>query len=140
MRRALCWLPAAAWAGTLFWLSSRPAGPGIPIWFLVHDKITHALAFGFLAALAYFALRAGHGLRPLSAAGCAWLLATLYGGVDELHQAFVPSRQTDWYDWLADTIGAALAVAALLLAEQVIRIGGSRRAQSRRWSAIGADG
>jgi VanZ family protein len=137
MRRALSWLPAAIWAGVLFWLSSRPTGPSIPIWFLTYDKATHAMAFGFLAALAYFALRAGHGFLPSLSALCAWLLSSFYGGADELHQAFVPARQPDWHDWLADTIGAALAVAFLLAAERVTRIGVSRRGQRRRSPATG---
>ena len=113
MTRWWRWLPAIAWAGTLFWLSSRPAGPEMSSWFLQHDKITHGLAFGMLAALIYMALRAGHGWRPGSAAWGAWLLATLYGGADELHQLFVPTRLSDWHDWLADAMGAALVAMAL---------------------------
>lgn len=121
MRRVACWLPAALWAGTLFWLSNRPAGPQIPGWFLIHDKITHALAFAFLAALAHFALRVGHGARPTIAALFAWLIATAYGGGDEIHQAFVPTRESDWQDWVADAVGAALAVSTLWLAEHLAR-------------------
>lgn len=109
----LYWIPAAAWAGTLFWMSNRPAGPGIPPWFLSHDKVTHALAFGFLAALCFLALRAGHRLRLPLAALLAWGAATLYGGIDEIHQSFIPTRHPDWYDVLADATGAALAAGAL---------------------------
>lgn len=115
MRRLACWLPAAVWAGTLFWLSSRSAGPQIPGWFLLHDKITHAVAFGLLAALAYFAVRVGHRARRPFAALVSWLVATVYGGADEVHQAFVPNRQPDWYDWLADATGALIAVLSLAL-------------------------
>lgn len=111
--RCWTWLPAGLWAGTLFWMSSRPAGPDIPPWFLHHDKVTHALAFGGLAALVFFALRVGHGFRIGLAALGAWLLATLYGGTDEIHQMFVPTRMPDWYDVLADTVGAALAAGLL---------------------------
>lgn len=121
MRRVACWIPAAAWAGTLFWISSRPAGPQIPGWFLIHDKITHALAFGLLAALAYFAVRVGHRARPPVAALLAWLVATAYGGADEIHQSFVPTRQPDWYDWMADATGAFLAVLSLALIEMLPR-------------------
>jgi VanZ family protein len=120
----LYWLPAAGWAGTLFWMSHRPAGPGIPPWFLAHDKITHALAFGILALLVYLALRRAHRAPIGLAAALAWLAATVYGGTDEIHQMFVPTRQPDWHDWFADTIGAALAVALAAVA--------SRRRASRQ--------
>jgi VanZ family protein len=43
----------------------------------------------------------------------AILLASLYGVSDEVHQAFVPFRESSWLDWLADTVGAALGVTAM---------------------------
>ncbi|MBE0435524.1 MAG: VanZ family protein, partial [Methylomicrobium sp.] len=46
-----------------------------------------------------------------------WLLAvvslifcSLYGISDEWHQSFVDGRSSDVYDWIADTIGAAIAL------------------------------
>lgn len=43
------------------------------------------------------------------------LLASLYGAVDELHQATVPGRSADVADWVADTLGAAFAVTLAVL-------------------------
>ena len=37
--------------------------------------------------------------------------ASLFGASDECHQSFTPGRQADVFDWLADTLGACLAVA-----------------------------
>ncbi len=125
------WFPAGLWAGTLFGMSSRPAGPGIPPWFLAHDKITHALAFGALAALVFFALRTGHRASASIAALGAWLLASLYGGADEIHQMFVPSRTPDGRDLLADSAGAALAAGSLWLWRRASEIR-ARRARSVR--------
>lgn len=107
------WLPAGLWSGALFWMSSRPAGPVISPWFLQHDKVTHALAYGVLAALIYFALRMAHDSRASLAAVGAWALATAYGATDEFHQMFVPTRIPDGWDILADSIGATLAVILL---------------------------
>ncbi|MCO5045267.1 MAG: VanZ family protein [Verrucomicrobia bacterium] len=113
--KLLHWLPAIAWASTLYSLSSRSAVPDIPSWFSAHDKVTHAIAFGLLASLIQFALLRAHRLRFLPAACIAWLLTTAYGGLDELHQRFTPGRVSDIADWIADMTGAALALAILAL-------------------------
>ena len=36
-------------------------------------------------------------------------VASLYGITDEWHQYYVPGRFSDVMDWIADTLGAALA-------------------------------
>ncbi|MEE9199093.1 MAG: VanZ family protein [Dehalococcoidia bacterium] len=41
------------------------------------------------------------------------LLAAGYGAVDELHQAFVPGRDSSIYDVASDTAGALLALAGV---------------------------
>ena len=40
---------------------------------------------------------------------------SVYAASDELHQVFVPGRAGMWQDWLLDTAGALLGVAAVLL-------------------------
>jgi VanZ family protein len=103
-RPLLRWLPAFAWAAAIFSLSSRstlPQTPGLLAW----DKLQHALAYavgGFLLARA-----AGvRGRGPLLAAA----LGVLYGGSDEVHQSFVPGRNSDVHDWYADAAGVLAAV------------------------------
>jgi VanZ family protein len=48
-----------------------------------------------------------------------------FGGLIEILQAFVPGRDSDWHDLLADAVGtaagAALALATLRLARQARR-------------------
>ena len=51
----------------------------------------------------------------------AVLLATLYGAFDEVHQAFTPGRSPDVRDVVADCLGAALGVAAILLLIAIAR-------------------
>ncbi|MBI5381763.1 MAG: VanZ family protein [Opitutae bacterium] len=79
---------------------SQVAGPRIP-----HlDKVTHFAVYGLLATLV---------LRALPAGRRAWLavaLVSLFGISDEWHQSFTPGRSVEFADWLADTLGAALAV------------------------------
>jgi len=40
----------------------------------------------------------------------AIVTASVFGITDEVHQFFVPFRESSWQDWLADTIGATIGV------------------------------
>jgi VanZ family protein len=110
MNRFRLWLPAAIWAGTIFFLSSQP--PVIPaeqkVALMPLDKWAHLAAFGLLAALVIFALRRAHNLTLPRTAALAIILASAYGAVDEWHQALVPNRYCSLGDWIADATGAAL--------------------------------
>ncbi|ACL64954.1 VanZ family protein [Anaeromyxobacter dehalogenans 2CP-1] len=115
--RALAAAGAAAYAGFIYWLSSRPDPlPFVPKGVFSHDKVVHASAYAVLGALLALALagtRLARGRRRLLAT--AVVLASLYGASDEWHQAHVPHRQPDAFDWAADSAGA-LAGAALAAA------------------------
>ncbi|MDQ3397410.1 MAG: VanZ family protein [Deinococcota bacterium] len=103
----LWWCLALALAGLIFWLSHSPDARGVAGWLDLsypRDKIVHAGVFSVLAGLIFMAT------------GRPWLtvlLASFYGLTDELHQSMVPGRHADVWDWLADTVGAALAVGLL---------------------------
>jgi len=43
------------------------------------------------------------------------IVVMLYGGMDEFHQHFVPGRSVDVYDFLADTIGALIAIVFIVM-------------------------
>jgi VanZ family protein len=118
------WLPAIAWAALIFFLSSRhtlPEPPGPLGW----DKLQHTLGYaagGFLLARA--AGVRGRGLV------IAIALGLLYGASDEVHQAFVPGRNSDVHDWLADALG--VVAGAFIQRFIVLRRGrGGRSAASR---------
>jgi hypothetical protein len=72
------------------------------------DKVTHFLMFGLLATLVV-----RNGFTPRHA-WIAVLLVSLFGATDEWHQSFTPGRRVELADWVADTLGAAVAVAAYL--------------------------
>ncbi len=99
---------ALGWMAVLFWLSSQPSIDA-PLLFPGQDKLFHALVYGLLACLLLGTLRAGRRGYSLRQAWLAAGLASLYGITDELHQAFVPGRSADAWDWAADTGGALLA-------------------------------
>lgn len=107
-------MPAALWAAGIFWLSTKAPTGETPHWLLENDKLVHAFLFGVLSAGIVFALRAGHRWQSVAAAIGGFVLATLYGATDELHQMFNPNRMADVMDALANAAGAAVVAIASL--------------------------
>ena len=70
---------------------------------VITDKALHALVFGALAAMLWV-------LAGGRAALGVFLVVLGIGVLDELHQAFIPGREADIRDLLADAAGAALAL------------------------------
>ncbi len=113
--------PALAWSATIWWSSSRtwpearPVLDGLPGWLLAvlavvpPDKVVHTAIYALLGALWRL------GLRGRRASLQAWVFATAFGGLDEIHQSWVPGRSCDAWDLLADATGAAAAVACWTL-------------------------
>ena len=101
--------------GVLWWSSSQVPGdnPQSTAHSLFHNMM-HVVAYACISASIWIAWSR----RPVAAV-CAfrsrgsWLLATLYGVVDELHQANVPGRVCSFADLMSDASGAALAVVVL---------------------------
>jgi VanZ family protein len=106
MRRDLLWPPLIAL--TLFVVSGQTQVATPPGFSFHPDKIGHFAVFGTLAT----SLVRLPEFRTLRARGAllAFLIATLYGGLDEWRQSFTPGRYVEFDDWLADTLGALTAV------------------------------
>lgn len=99
-------------AGTITWCSGQPASvPGVD--FIEIDKVGHFAAYGALATamLRHPAL----GRWPLLGGWWALVLASVYGLGDEFRQSLTHGvRQYDLADWVADTVGAIVAVVCYL--------------------------
>ena len=106
------WVPAVLYAGAIFFLSSQShPEEQLPSFLLenVSDKVLHAVEYGILAVLCFRTFRWAAGPAvALQAVVLAIVTASVYGITDEVHQLFVPFRESSWLDWLADTIGAAI--------------------------------
>jgi hypothetical protein len=93
----------------IFYLGTLDGGPNVQD-LPGKDKLGHALAFGLLALTQLWALRAfGFGARrsqPFLAASAS----TALGAVLELVQLGIPTRTADWFDLLADAVGAGVVV------------------------------
>jgi VanZ family protein len=96
------------YAGAIWYGSTLSLGEESPFRLFGLDKLAHAGEYGILGFLATNALLS---LRRGIEEGDAWqggfLLAGLWGWIDELHQYWVPGRTTDPVDLLADILGAA---------------------------------
>lgn len=102
--------PLLAYAALIFVVSSmsRLAPPDIGISFF--DKIIHCAEYGLFYLLALRAVGgAPVGLSTRTAYAAAFILTVIYGALDEFHQSFVPGRDADVEDLVADTCGAILA-------------------------------
>jgi len=137
-RLALLWGPVVLYCAFLFACSSVSQVPPLPGG--MSDKAGHGLLYSGLGFLVARALAGGAG-RPLSrsAAALAILLAGLYGLTDEIHQWFVPPRQVDMRDLLADVVGAAAGTAGLWLCG-IIRRGTSAFLKTRSAETSGKQG
>ena len=106
------WAPVALYAGTIFFLSAQShPEEQLPSFLLegVSDKVLHAVEYGILSLLCYRAFRWAAGPAVArQAVVLAIVTASVYGLTDEVHQLFVPFRESSWQDWLADTIGAVI--------------------------------
>lgn len=106
--------PAVLYTLAIFVAGSWPHGPeAVPV-FALQDKVLHMLAFGGLEVLIWRAL-----VHLSPAKDRAWLfgvsvlLTSLLGGLLELWQSLLPSRQADVLDWLADIAGALFVALGL---------------------------
>ena len=129
------WLPVLVWMAVIFSASSdrmsfqhssRLIGPLVH-WLLphlsdkaLHDvivgvrKCAHLAEYAVLALLLWRALhkpaQAGRSPWRWSEAGLVLALVALYAASDEIHQAFVPSREASVWDVFLDTIGATIGL------------------------------
>jgi VanZ family protein len=100
------WLPVAAWAATIFVLSSfSTLESGLGTWDVVLRKGAHVVEFFVLGALLVRAL----GQRSVA----AFLAGLAYAASDELHQHFVPGRHGSPLDIAIDAVGVAAGVAVV---------------------------
>lgn len=107
--------PAIAYMLLIWALSSIPIQidfSRVPL----RDKGVHFVEYGTLSVLLTHALRRTYPDRgSVLVWAAAALMTTLWGAIDEIHQAFVPGRFSDSGDLVADACGAAVGAAAYLL-------------------------
>jgi len=126
LRRIAPWAPALSYMIAIWILSSRPytiAWLDLPY----RDKVAHALQYGVLSLLYLHAVLRSFRLTRARSYATAALLTSAWGYLDEIHQAFVPGRHSDVRDWLADTLGALIAIGLAAIVLRVRKPGDARQ-------------
>lgn len=103
-------------AALIFVLSSIP-NLKTPFEFHMADKFLHSSAYLLFSILLFFSFYTSKGaLWQKYAYPLSLIVGIAYGLLDELHQAFVPGRQSDFFDFLADFLGIAMGLLMIWLA------------------------
>ena len=100
------WVPVFIYCLLIYIQSSYPSPETIPnLPYL--DKLLHFAAYAILGVLFFRAFRKQRFKDNIRLAMIlSMLLSTLYGLSDELHQSYVPYRNADLMDALADMLGS----------------------------------
>jgi VanZ family protein len=106
----LVYVPLIFYWILLFTATSLPAAH-VPS-FAVSDKIKHFSAFFGLSILLSLTLLYQEKILLFKKyfLVAALIICSFYGLVDEIHQSFVPGRNSEFLDWVADSLGAATGV------------------------------
>jgi len=93
----------------IFYISSQSFGElQLPeIWGI--DKLIHIVEYGILGILWFRTIGAITGNLQIAAA-IAFVITFIYGISDEVHQYFVPNRNSSIYDAIVDGLGALLGI------------------------------
>lgn len=121
------WVPTVLWMGVIFFMSTLPesATPGRDI---LPDKVCHAGEYFILAFLILFALQRTTRARFSSSFWITLAWVVVYGLSDEIHQLYVPTRQFEVGDLIADVCG----VVVLFFILWVLQRSGQRGAEIYR--------
>jgi VanZ family protein len=97
------WLIATlVWTSVIWTVSSIPNLETPDLGISYADKIAHMAEY---AVLGFLLTRLFSGLPFAARLYMIFGLGVICGGLDELHQHWIPGRQPDWFDFLADTAG-----------------------------------
>ena len=107
---ALIYIPLVIYWSLLLMGTSLPA-PDVPS-FGIGDKFEHFGAYFGLAvllSLTFLYQTKNLLLKKYFLIGTL-IIVTFYGMLDEFHQSFIPGRSMEFFDWLADFLGAAAGI------------------------------
>ncbi len=106
-------LPLFVWTGLMILGSSLP-GNALPevVSFWQWDKVAHCAEFFVFGILLFRYLHNSLRKKRSTALWICLAVGIIYAGLDELHQLFIPGRECEFLDFLADTIGVLIGAAS----------------------------
>ena len=107
------WVPVLAYMSCIAYVSSlsSPEEQFPSFGLFLNDKVIHATEYAILGLLCFRAFENAAGfIGARHAFSLAVITATLFGFSDEFHQSFIPLRQADPLDLLADFIGSTIGI------------------------------
>lgn len=115
VKRLVHYIPTVVVICSIAYLSLiRETGFSLPLFF-GWDKVVHFIMYFVLAAVMLMDTRRDK-RQSRTAVTVIFVLCTLYGGVIEiLQERFFYPRTGDWWDWAADSVGAAIGICVMLL-------------------------
>jgi VanZ family protein len=106
---------AIFYALLIFVVSAIPQMPP-PLGFKWGDKVAHLLEYGILSSLLFLAFyTSGKEYLKRHVFILSILIGMAYGLSDEIHQKFVPGRDCNVFDFLADCLGIIAVQSAIWL-------------------------
>jgi len=123
MKKLIHATPALITAGIIFTFSSMEKVE-LPMSSLsFNDLLFHAVGYFVFGLTLLLAAGPWQGFRETPVKVSAFLLAVgmLYALSDEIHQGFVPNRSCSFADFLADSVGIAIAVTGWLVVQKRVR-------------------
>ena len=119
--KRLRWIPVVAYAGLIFFLSSRAwSEPPFEL-FYGADKVVHAIMYACLGFGLVWAFRATRWKFHPYLFWVAVLISLAYGASDEFHQSFVQGRTASIADLVADGIGGFVGAYGAVVLARIIR-------------------
>ena len=105
----LAWLPVIILSALILYQSTLP-WPYISKSLVRYDKIIHGVIYFVFATFVARAFEYGKINRLWCYLMAALLFTCLFGALDEWVQHYFAWRKTDFFDWVADAVGASLGV------------------------------
>lgn len=111
----LIYIPLVIHWISIFVLTSLPS-KSLPH-FAFDDKVKHFIAYLVLSVLLTLSLRAQSRFKRLKTGFIkyAFVITVLYSTFDEIHQIFIPGRDAEIWDWVANLFGIILGIFVIRL-------------------------
>jgi len=116
MNKELVWARVFALVVALVIIAgSSVPGNNIPSVFkFTPDKLIHCLEYVVLGVFIFRWIRLELGASPMTKVRVTtFLLGSFMGIIDENYQRLIPGRQSDFWDWVLDSVGVVIAIVVM---------------------------